>query len=296
MSEELFALDRTRLHLVIGADPTGQVGGLDTPEQASRVAFLAAEVGAITWNDDRWPELEFGVWCEPEQQSPRRRRSLAVATSTELNIWLQLRSAWPQLGGPSIQWPLPDTFAGGPDGDGTAGRLAAVAAATVEALNATYRRALRMAEALVQTSSTNESATNGFHTATASQFHTANPTGSPFHTAMPTASPNGRHAEAQAPVATAVATEPTTIPGMAQPARTYSGTAIAASEHEIGKVLATLVHDAEADAMRYRNGLPTAVVALSHAVTALPDYQTPAVGFSGRFLVSVTAVIETRHR
>ncbi|NUS44744.1 MAG: hypothetical protein HOQ24_13780, partial [Mycobacteriaceae bacterium] len=71
----LLQVDKSRLHLVAAADPTGFLGALLQPGQACRAVFLAAEVEAITWDESHWPDLEFGVWCaEPVAAAAPPRR------------------------------------------------------------------------------------------------------------------------------------------------------------------------------------------------------------------------------
>ena len=148
MSADLLTLDRSRLRSIHDADPTGYLGTLISPSQACKAVFLAADIGAITWDTARWPELTFGVWSDSEiaeAQPSRRRRRSAETDVAELSTWLQLRPSWPQLGGASIPWPLDDstlvvgTFES---------RLHGLIAATVDALNTMHRQATDMARSL----------------------------------------------------------------------------------------------------------------------------------------------------
>lgn len=148
MSADLLTLDRFRLRSIRDADPTGYLGTLSSPAQACKAVFLAAEVGAITWNAARWPELTFGVWSDSEvveTQPSRRRRRSAEADVAELSTWLQLQPSWPQLGGASIPWPIDEsalvvgTFES---------RLDGLVDAAVDALNSIHRRTTDMARTL----------------------------------------------------------------------------------------------------------------------------------------------------
>ncbi len=148
MSADLLNLDRFRLRSIRDADPTGYLGTLSTPGQACKAVFLAAEVGAITWNTAQWPELTFGVWSDSEvaeTQPSRRRRRSAEADVAELSTWIQLQPSWPQLGGASIPWPIDEsalvvgTFES---------RLDGLVAAAVDALNTIHRRTTDMARTL----------------------------------------------------------------------------------------------------------------------------------------------------
>lgn len=252
MSAELFVFDRARLHLVTEADPTGYVGGLESPTQACRAVFLAAEISAIRWDDARWPELEFGIWCdEPEPVPSRRRRAAETITITELSIWLQLRPTWPQLGGPSISWPPLNTAAGP---EGYIQRLDAVVEAAVEALNTTYRRTVRMGEVLVNLAHSTTNGANGYHDVEVDDLSTT--------------------AFAPVPLDTPPAT-----------AQVFTTTAVASSEHEIADVLATLVREAtEWASATFTDAVLTYV---DHAVTPLP--RAGGNGYAERFLVSLTA-------
>ena len=150
MIAELFTLDRPKLRLVTQADHMGFLADLTTPAQACRAAFLAAEVGALSWDRQRWPDLTFGVWSDAEAPATgggRRRRAAEADSHAELNTWLHLRPTWPQLGGPSIQWPLPDS----PALSDPHGRLEHIAETVHDALNTAFRRTMTMARTLAGT-------------------------------------------------------------------------------------------------------------------------------------------------
>jgi hypothetical protein len=280
-AEELFVFDRTRLRLVTEADSTGYIGTLEHPAQACRVVFLAAEFGAIGWDDSRWPELEFGVWCDEPAQQPtqhRRRRAVDETMATELSTWLQLRRSWPQLGGPSIPWPLP-TCPSGPAGFNE--RLTALVATAVEALNTTYRRTLLMARALAGPPRAEQASApfaNGVTGMAAS-----NTASIPIIPATP-------------PIRT---TSAQAVHSVADPVtRTFVAAAVAATEYEIGDVLSMLVRNAEASAMRGHPAGQPPPIHLDHTVVAIPA-SVPAqlgtgAGHSQRFLVTLTATHDPR--
>lgn len=283
-AEELFIFDRARLRLVTEADSTGYIGMLEHPAQACRVVFLAAELGAIGWDESRWPELEFGVWCDEPAEQPtqhRRRRAADETLATELSTWLQLRRSWPQLGGPSIPWPLP-TCPPGPAGFNE--RLTALVATAVEALNTTYRRTLLMARALA-----------------------GPPRAEPPAAAPAPGFPNGVVGAAvgntdsipvvstSPPIRTA-ATQ--TVHSIADPAtHTFVATAVAATEYEIGDVLSMLVRNAETNATRGLPAGPPPPMHFDHTVVAIPTSSPaagPLNGHSPRFLVTLTATPDLR--
>jgi hypothetical protein len=287
-AEELFVFDRARLRLVTEADSTGYIGTLEHPAQACRVVFLAAELGAIGWDESYWPELEFGVWCDEPAEQPtqhRRRRAADEALATELSTWLQLRRSWPQLGGPSIPWPLP-TCPPGPAGFNE--RLTALVATAVEALNTTYRRTLLMARALA-----------GPPRAEPVAAATPPP---PFANGVVGAAAGNTDSipivAMSSPVLTAA---PQAVHSVTDPVtRTFVATAVAATEYEIGDVLGMLVRNAEANAMR---GLPAGQqppLHLDHTVIAIPTgppapgHLAGGNGLSPRFLVTLTATHDAR--
>ncbi|MBJ8341882.1 hypothetical protein JGU71_23635 [Antrihabitans sp. YC3-6] len=145
MTLPLLTLEPTRLGMVAAADQLGLLGGLEEPSQACRAVFLAAEVGAIAWDEEAWPDLAFGVWSDGVEATTSRRRRSADTPTAELSTWLQLQPEWPQLGGTAIEWPLPSAkeLLGFDD------RLRALSFAAVESFNSIHDRAVRMARALV---------------------------------------------------------------------------------------------------------------------------------------------------
>jgi hypothetical protein len=295
---DLFTVDHARTHLVTDADPTGLLGALELPTQACRAVFLAAEVGAVSWDESRWPGIEFGVWCEepaPEQPGRRRRRAEETQVS-ELSTWLQLDPGWPQLGGRSVAWP-PRNWPADRDQ-----RIAVIVASAVEALNSTHRRAVRMARALLdppllapaqpaptQTSPAAPSA-NGRHSPAPTPDHTA-----PDHYAAPDLYPASQSSWGASDIGTVIT--PALAP--ATTTRSFTAASVAGDEHDVASVLARLVSDAEA----HLSDIGDRALLIGHAITPLPaahaangnGFHATPYNLNGhaplatRYLVTVTA-------
>ncbi|TSE00109.1 hypothetical protein FOS14_09875 [Skermania sp. ID1734] len=147
MATEFISIDRSKLSALHDADPMNFLGDITAPAQACRAVFIAAQVGALTWDKQAWPELTFGVWSDgsARAESTGRRRA-QTETRTELSPWLQLRPSWPQLGGPGIAWPVVERP---PGATGAQIRARDIIEATAEALNSIYAQAQQMARALL---------------------------------------------------------------------------------------------------------------------------------------------------
>ncbi|KAA0023023.1 hypothetical protein [Antrihabitans cavernicola] len=276
MAAELFTIDRSKLGRVVVADPMGFLGQLSTAAQACRAAFLAANVGAIVWDKERFPDLLLGVWSDseqPQQDSGRRRRPKDASESAELSTWLQLRPAWPQLGGPSIGWPLEDKS----DRTTYDHRVDDLTEAVVAALNTTYRRSMQMARTLVGS------------TEPMSHFD-----GLTRPEAAPALTGSESHAGLTGPAPTPMPdpeSETLTVTALSD-ARTFTASGVAHSENEVAEVLATLARSAESASQRGSSNLAH----LDHAVTPLPSGidGLSSNGQRGRYLVTVTATIDAR--
>lgn len=283
MTAELFTLDRPKLRLVSEADPMGLLDDVTTAAQACRAAFVAAEVGALDWDRERWPDLLFGVWTDapvPASGAGRRRRTGDSDATTELNTWLHLRPTWPQLGGPSIHWPLPD-----PALSGRESRIEQIAEAVLEALNTTFRRTMLMAHTLTET------------TTARTDLPPHPPT--QRNGSVLTKADSNRIALTEIATDTPQATDTPTPTDDAKPVdppgrRTFTASGFAASHAHVGDVLAGLANEAEAVAARTHEHPHDGIVAhIGHAIT--PVAPSDAAGRHG-FLVTVTATIDARPR